>query len=580
MTEPAPVNVAEHLAIQAAARPNAPALYVPFHGGHRTISFAELDARTSAFALGLNSLGITKGTRTVLMVPPSEDFFALTFALLRLAAVPVLIDPGMGVKNLGPCLATAEPEAFIGIAKAHVARRWFGWGKATVRTTVNVGGWRFFCDGSTERFWRDRPSPLIITPDSEECLRQSRSRILQGERGTRPEDSAAILFTSGSTGPAKGVEYTHGIFAAQVEMLKSTYDIRPGEVDFCTFPLFALFGPALGMSCVIPEMDASRPATIDPAKAVADVAKFKVTNLFGSPAVIRRLAEYGKPLPTLRRAISAGAPAAMPVVESFAKLLPPGVELCTPYGATESLPVANVGSRELLDGTRHLTGQGHGVCVGRSVLGMRVDVIRISDDAIETWDDSLMVPDGEVGEFVVRGPVVTKRYFNNPAASRMAKIHDSATGETLHRMGDVGYRDDRGRLWFCGRKSHRVVTPEGTLYTDMVEPIFNTGIGRTALVGVNRKGTVHPVLCVEIRAHVSVTDYTNGLLKKAQMFGHTKFIRTIIPYRMFQSFPVDVRHNSKIFREKLATWADRKLGPSWNPSKAPGRSSGGTGAAI
>jgi acyl-CoA synthetase (AMP-forming)/AMP-acid ligase II len=580
MTAPAPVNVAEHLARQAAARPDAAALYVPHRGGHRTITFAELDARATAFARGLNSLGLTQGTRTVLMVPPSEDFFALTFALLRLAAVPVLIDPGMGVKNLGPCLATAEPEAFIGIAKAHVARRLFGWGKDTVRTTVNVGRWRFFCNESTERIRRDRPSPLTPYPDSEESWRQSRSRILQGEGGTQPEDQAAILFTSGSTGPAKGVEYTHGIFAAQVEMLKSTYGIEPGEVDYCSFPLFALFGPALGMSCVIPAMDASRPATIDPAKAVADVAKFKVTNLFGSPAVIRRLAEYGKPLPTLRRAISAGAPAAMPVVEAFAKLLPAGVELCTPYGATESLPVANVGSRELLEETRRLTEQGHGVCIGRTVKGMRVDVIRISDDAIESWDDSLLVPDGEVGEFVVRGPVVTKRYTNNPAATRMAKIHDPATGETLHRMGDVGYRDDRGRLWFCGRKGHRVVTPNGTLFTDMVEPIFNSGIGRTALVGVCREGIVHPILCVEILAKVSIPNYQKELLDRAQSFPHTKSIRTILAYPMFKGFPVDVRHNSKIFREKLATWADRRLGNNWLPPKAHGRPSVGTGATI
>jgi acyl-CoA synthetase (AMP-forming)/AMP-acid ligase II len=561
-----PVNVAEHLARQAAARPDAAALYVPFRGRHRTVTFSELDARATAFAVGLSRLGVAEGTRTVLMVPPSEDFFALTFALLRLAAVPVLIDPGMGVKNLGPCLATAEPEAFVGVPKAHVARRLFGWGKATVRTTVNVGRWRFFCTGCTGGFWRGRPSPLTPLP--------------RGERGTKPEDQAAILFTSGSTGPAKGVEYTHGIFAAQVGMLKSTYGIEPGEVDFCSFPLFALFGPALGMSCVIPKMDASRPATIDPAKAVADIAKFQVTNLFGSPAVIRRLAEYGKPLPTLRRAISAGAPAAMPVVESFAKILPTGVELCTPYGATESLPVANVGSRELLEDTRRLTETGHGVCIGRPVAGMRVDVIRISDDAMDRWDDSLLVADGEVGEIVVRGPVVTKRYANNPAATRLAKIHDPATGETIHRMGDMGYRDPQGRLWFCGRKSHRVVTSEGTLFTDMVEPIYNTaGVGRTALVGVRREGVTIPVLCVENTATVATNVKLARLRKAANALGFSP-IETVLWYDSPRGFPVDVRHNSKIFREKLAVWADRKLGPDWNPSKTHGRPSVGTGATL
>src|SRR5262249_44941191 len=297
------------------------------------------------------------GTRTALMVPPSPDFFAITFALFKLAAVPVFIDSGMGMRNLGRCLAEAGPEAFIGIAKAHAARRLLGWGRKTVRTTVNAGRWRLYCHTSLARLREQgrRRGPWTI-PNSGE---------------TEP---AAILFTSGSTGPAKGVVYTHGIFAAQVEMLKATYGIEPGEIDLCTFPLFALFGPALGMTCVIPDMDASRPAKIDPRKAVSQIRQFGATNMFGSPAVIRRLGEWsaspstavdGRELPTLRRVISAGAPASAAAIERFVKLLPESAEMFTPYGATEALPVANIGSREILGETRHLTEQGKGVCVGR-----------------------------------------------------------------------------------------------------------------------------------------------------------------------------------------------------------------------
>src|SRR5262249_43858432 len=339
------------------------------------------------------------GTRTALMVPPSPDFFAITFALFKLAAVPVFIDSGMGMRNLGRCLAEAGPEAFIGIAKAHAARRLLGWGRKTVRTTVNAGRWRLYCHTSLARLREQgrRRGPWTI-PNSGE---------------TEP---AAILFTSGSTGPAKGVVYTHGIFAAQVEMLKATYGIEPGEIDLCTFPLFALFGPALGMTCVIPDMDASRPARIDPRKAVSQIRQFGVTNMFGSPAVIRRLGELagelkeptpdpslqggefrsqesgdrnqesgsvssltpdscsltpdspslqvggqGVDLSSLRRVISAGAPASAASIERFVKLLPASAEVFTPYGATESLPVANIGSREILAETRHLTEQGRGV---------------------------------------------------------------------------------------------------------------------------------------------------------------------------------------------------------------------------
>jgi acyl-CoA synthetase (AMP-forming)/AMP-acid ligase II len=573
---------------------------------HLSVTFAELNADADAIAHGLVEAGIVRGTRTALMVPPSPDFFALTFALFKVAAVPVLIDPGMGVKNLGRCLADAEPEVFVGIPRAHVARRVLQWGKKTLRTTVNAGRWRFLCDRSLaglRTFGQSRGAYHI--PDV-----------------TRDEP-AAILFTSGSTGVAKGAEYTHGIFASQVDALKAVYGIEPGEIDLCTFPLFALFGPALGMTCVIPDMNPTRPAQIDPRKAVAQIRQFGVTNMFGSPAVIRRLGDWASSpsplageggresssgrvrgeatphviahpspggeapppspargegqnpaarLATLRRVISAGAPASAASLERFVKLLPESAQVFTPYGATEALPVANIGSREILAETRHLTDQGRGVCVGRPVPGMEVSVIAISDEPVPEWSDSLKLPPGEIGEFVVRGPVVTRRYFNRPAATAQAKIRDPRTSEVLHRMGDVGYIDDTGRLWFCGRKSHRVVTPHGTLFTDMVEPVFNFGryIGRTALVGVTRGGITYPVLCVEKPnwPYPKSKGLTREVIElclrqRAGATFHTEQITTFLIHP--DTFPVDVRHNSKIFREKLAEWADKKLGPNWKP---------------
>ncbi len=565
---PAPVNVAAHLARLAAADPDRPAVHVPRRGvnarrpdadEYATLTFAQLHAASDAIAHGLTAAGIVRGTRTAVMVPPGVDFFTLTFALFKVGAVPVLIDPGMGVRNLGTCLAEAEPAAFIGVMKANLARKLLGWGKRTVRTTVNVGRWRWLC-GHTLAGLRDTglsrgPFPV---PD-----------VAAGE-------TAAVLFTSGSTGVAKGVVYTHGVFAAQVELLKATYRIEPGEVDLCTFPLFALFGPALGMTCVVPDMDATRPADIDPAKAVAQMKRFGVTNLFGSPAVIRRLGDWAVTNPTkldtLRRVISAGAPASVDALERFSTLLPPGVEVFTPYGATEALPVANVGSREILGETQHLTAQGKGVCVGRPVAGVTVAVIPISDGPLSTWDESLCLPPREVGEFVVRGPVVTKAYFGRPDATRLAKIADPATGDVLHRMGDVGYLDDRGRLWYCGRKSHRVETPDGTLYTEMVEAIFNAvpAVSRTALVGVARGGTTYPVVCVEIPPRPLLERFraepwgpvVAALRERGRRHDHTRAVATFLKH---PGFPVDVRHNSKIFREKLAVWADRKLGPDWNP---------------
>jgi acyl-CoA synthetase (AMP-forming)/AMP-acid ligase II len=579
------VNVASHLTRMAAEFPDRPAVHVPIglvnpNGDtpHRTITFRELNADADAVATGLQSIGIDRGTRVALMVPPGVDFFTLTFALFKLAAVPVMIDPGMGIKNLGKCLSEAEPEAFIGIAKAHLARRLFGWAKRSVRVTVNVGKRRFFCTRSMAELRRASVLAATTRSSQNNSVPPGRSEEVQAD------DLAAVLFTSGSTGIAKGAEYTHGIFATQVELLKSTYGIQPGEVDLCTFPLFALFGPALGMTCVVPDMNASRPATIDPHKAMSQMRQFRVTNLFGSPAVLRRLSEVSREteasadalasvsrLTTLKRVISAGAPASISVIERFTQLLPLGVQVFTPYGATEALPVANIGSDEILRQTRHLTEQGQGVCVGRPVAGITVHVVRITDDAIPKWSDTLCVPPGTVGEFVVRGSVVTKRYFHRDEATRLAKIMDERTGEVLHRMGDVGYLDKHGRLWFCGRKSHRVETPHGTLFTDMVEPIFNPlkGVERTALVGVKRDGVTHPVLCVNLNnwaAETGWSQFKDQFPTRAAEFDHTRAITTFLRFR--RQFPVDVRHNSKIFREKLAVWADKKLGPKWKGGPA------------
>src|SRR5262245_29250868 len=224
MSTPLTVNVATHLAAMAMREPSRAAIILPRSRRGRTdsarITFAELELITGQLAGGLQRVGITRGVRTVLMVPPSFDFFCLTFALFRVGAVPVLIDPGMGIRHLGRCLAEAEPAAFIGVPKAHVARRILRWATESIRLTVTPRR-RLFGGGHTFRQLR--------------CL-GARSGPPPGA-ATRADETAAILFTSGSTGPAKGAVYTHAMFAAQVECLKQVYGIEPGEVDLCTFPL-------------------------------------------------------------------------------------------------------------------------------------------------------------------------------------------------------------------------------------------------------------------------------------------------------------------------------------------------------
>ena len=547
-------NIAVHLAQMARLQASRPAV-ICAHGrdaqgavAYEQLSFAALEETSNRLARALEGAGIRCGMRTALMVPPSLDFFTLTFALFKIGAVPVLIDPGIGVRNLGGCLAHAQPEAFIGIPKAHAARVLLGWARGSVHINVTVGS-KWFWGGSTLK----------------ELLSNSISDAPFPAVEPAPQEAAAILFTSGSTGPPKGAVYTHEIFGAQVAHIRDLYGIQPGEMDLATFPLFALFGPALGMTAVVPEMDASRPAKADPATIVDAIHKFGVTNMFGSPALLNRVgrhgAAHGIKLPTLRRAISAGAPVAARVLERFTAMLPPGAQVFTPYGATECLPVASIGSDEILGETRHATDAGAGVCIGRPVPGLEARIIRISDEAIAQWDDALELPAGEVGEIAVKAAHATRSYYNLPQATALAKIQDPVRGGFYHRMGDVGYVDARGRLWFCGRKAHRVATPLGTRFSVRCEGVFNASprVLRTALVGVQRNGAIEPVLCVELEpaAHGDAQEAIRAELRElGSRNEETKNIQTFL---FHPAFPVDVRHNAKIFREKLALWAARQM---------------------
>jgi acyl-CoA synthetase (AMP-forming)/AMP-acid ligase II len=548
------VNISAPLVSMAQMQPQTLAIAQPFgrdrHGRirYRHYTYHELDAESNALARGFQQIGIGRGVRTVLMVTPSLEFFALTFALFKVGAVIVLIDPGMGTKNLGVCLAEAQPEAFVGIPKAHLARILFGWASDSLRVCVTVGrrfGWGGWTLDQVRRIGSDRPLSVLADTTSEEM--------------------AAILFTSGSTGVAKGVVYTHGIFAAQVENLRRLYGIEVGEIDLPTFPLFGLFGPALGMTSIIPEMDATRPAHVDSRKILDAIRFFGVTNLFGSPALIQRVGRYAAAqrvqLPTLRRVISAGAPVPWQAVQRFASLLSDGVQVHTPYGATEALPVCSIGSAEILGETRHRTAEGAGICIGKPLEGMTIKIIPIRDEPIPTWNDDLELPAGEIGEIVVQGPVVTASYWNRPDSTALAKIDDPIHDGFYHRMGDVGYIDASGRLWFCGRKSQRVVTPVGTFFTIPCEGVFNAhpAVYRTALGGVVRNGIPEPALCVERDKEItspSDEELRNELLALGARHTHTRAIQTIL---FHPSFPVDIRHNAKIFREKLAAWAAERI---------------------
>ena len=547
MTEPRPpepCNIAAALPRLARERPDQVAMRCPGRNGRYDIqlTYAQLDARSDAIAAGLALRGIARGTRTVVMVRPTPEFFLVMFALFKAGAVPVLVDPGIDRRALKQCLDEADPDAFIGIPLALLAKALFGWARAA-RIRISTGARPWLADATLADVERDgvQAGPQLTA--------------------TAPDDTAALLFTSGSTGVPKGVVYRHRHFVAQLAMLRDAFGIEPGGVDLPTFPPFALFDPALGLTSVIPDMDPTRPAKADPRKLHAAIARFGVTQLFGSPALMRVLAGHGEPLPTIRRATSAGAPVPPDVVATMLSLLPGDAQLWTPYGATECLPVAVIEGRELLS-LRARTEAGSGTCVGRPVPPNEVRIIRIDDGAIARWDDALLVGAGQVGEITVAGPSATDAYFNRDAQTALAKIREAlpdGSERIVHRMGDLGWLDAEGRLWFCGRKSQRVVVDATTtLCTEQVEPVFNThpDVARTALVGIGGAGAQRAVLCVELGPGVHAGEWPRieaELRHLADGAVHTAKVERFLRYP--KAFPVDIRHNAKIGRETLAAWA-------------------------
>ena len=548
-------NIAFHLSRMAEQQPNLTAIAWPNKKdgsdsfSYQEISYADLEAYSNRLVAGLKNYGIVKRTKTIVMVSPSLEFFGLIFALFKIGAIPIMLDPGMGRQNLKKCIENAGPSAFIGIPKAHVARILFRWGKKTLKHFITVGS-----NGP----WAGKTLKQV------ELLNQSGSFMPRSKPS--PQDTAAILFTSGSTGTPKGAVYTHSNFNAQLKALKKEFAISPGEVDLCTFPLFSLFAPALGMTAVVPKMDFSKPAEVNPEYIFSAIKQFSVNNLFGSPALVKRIAESGLKqqlkLNTIKRVISCGAPVPPEALEQLKQILPDNTPIYTPYGATEALPISNISSEEILIETAEGTKNGEGVCVGRPVDDVEVFIIRITDDPITIWSDDYPLPAGTVGEIVVKGPQVTREYLNNAHGSRVGKIYDPKRRHTLHRMGDLGYFDAKGRLWFCGRKSHRVRNHKETHFTMPVEGIFNKHqkVMRTALVGVGEPKDQKPILCVELDDKELDGSHLEKIRKELIQIGasHPKSegINTVLFHK---GFPVDPRHNSKILREKLGKWAETEL---------------------
>lgn len=593
-------NVARYLPELAKSSAESIALRIPLprsrflfqargNSAYLSLSYARVEALASGLAHVFASRGIGRGTRVLLMLRPGRDLILTVFALFKMGAVPVVIDPGMGLKSFRSCVARTRPQALVGIPLGQAVARVFRKDFSTAGVRITLGG-------------RTGLGALLGGGFGEDRL----EALVRGQPGhfepvvTSSSDLAAILFTSGSTGAPKGVCYEHGMFEAQVQMVREAYGIAPGEVDLPLLPVFALFGPALGFTSVVPTMNPGKPASVDPAALVKAIEDNGVTNSFGSPVLWAKIANYcertGRTLPTLRRVLMAGAPAHPTLLRRMRALLPQG-EVHTPYGATEVLPVASISATEVLEQTAPLTQSGFGTCVGRLLPGVRARIIAIADTPLPTFAEAELLPPGRIGEIVVTGPSVTRTYDGLPEATTAAKILDTAEGSLWHRMGDAGTIDAEGRLWFCGRKVERVCTgggfgagepvaaassasavvssvsavvspacavapavtefeQSGVLYTDCVEGIMNAHpqVFRTALVGVGPQGAQVPHLMVEPWPQ----DWPASAAAEAALCASLRALaqahaitRPLQAFHFRKRFPVDVRHNAKIHRLEM-----------------------------
>lgn len=537
---------------------------------YQSATFQQLDDDSNLLAAGLAAMGVRPGMRLVLMVPPSIDFISLTFAMFKAGGVTVLIDPGMGRRNLIRCLEESEPEGFVGIPLAQAVRAVLRGRFLKAKYNVTVGR-RWFWGGRTIAQLRARKLPSDFRP-----------------MATTAEDPAAIIFTTGSTGPPKGVLYRHGNFDRQADELRDFYQIQPGEIDLPSFPLFALFNCTMGVTTVLPDMDPTRPARVDPRNIVEAVRDWNVTQAFGSPALWNVVGRYCEEqqikLPTLKRVLSAGAPVPVHVLKRMKAAIAADGDVHTPYGATEALPVASIAASEVLRETASKSSAGLGTCVGQHFPGIEWKVIKITDEPITSIDQVKEMHPGEIGELIVRGPVVTTEYVTRTDCNPLHKIRD---GDGFwHRMGDVGWLEHRvgilraplpdgmqcvpvpgERFWFCGRKSHRVITERGTLFTIPCEAIFNQHpwIYRSALVGAGPQGRQKPVIFLEawpehrVKAHRNAEQLQLELKQLAAAHQHTQEIKHF--HLVADSLPVDIRHNAKIFREKLVPMAETVVRP-------------------
>lgn len=533
----------------AALFPDRVAVIEPHEGARRgewnltKYTYAQLSRDADTIAAALHAKGFKAGMRTVFMAPPSYEAAAVGIALSQVGVTFLWIDPSVGYRNVAERLSRVKPEAFVGIPISLAGKLIFGWGRRFGMKNIVLQG----------------SFPGAMSFKSLVNFKGSR----QTPPDVKPSDPSNVLYTTGSTGPAKPALYTHSQFSNVYRT--ATYSWRFHEyeddipVDMAAFAAFLFIGLLGRGTMVVPPYNfvKTTPATT-PAREVCDVIEAaNVHSLFASPAFLERIAAHATDNPqqlrSLRRVIGGGAPMFAPLIRALKAVIPEDAEVWSNYGATEALPSTEMGCKETLEETAALTDEGAGICVGRPFPNNEVRVVGPIDQSSTQLSDYEVQETGAIGELIVRGPNISTEYFWDPASTAKNKLY-GADGTIWHRLGDVGHLDEKGRVWVAGRVSQCVRVGEDLLLPIAIEAIFDKhpAVRRSGLGVRTTGGTDQAVVAIELKSALPSAEQQALLQDFNASLKTDERLRAVSEVIILAALPVDPRHNAKIERGKLS----------------------------
>ena len=523
--------------------------FVGNKGYYSPLSFGDFFKLVNQYTRGLIELGLKSKDKVLFLFPVNIDFFALTLACIGIGAIPVFLDPGMGIDNIKKCIKSSNCNVIFTNNKGQLIK-WI-WRKyfKNIKFSLNVSEKGIIGDTKLSLFKKYSTAPIGYKNNLKENL----------------DETIFVAYTSGATGTPKGVLYTNLMILTQLQIFENELKLEPKTKNLPLLPIFSIWYLGLRITSVIPPIDTSNPLSLNPNKIATIIEDLKINSSFGSPTLWSKIANYcmtnGIKLNSMKKIYIAGAPVSEKTLNEVQSVLLDDGIVYTPYGSTECLPVCLASSSEIskIEKIKSVTGE-LGINVGKPINNTKVKIIKNKNIQINNIDEIEELPILNIGEIIVAGNQASGSYLNQPESDNLSKIKDK--NENWHRMGDVGYIDENNILYFCGRKNHIVKAEKSIYYSIPIERIFNLSkkVNRSALVYIkelNKPGIViEPLPQFYPNSKIQKNKFVEELIQ----MGASDPITSEIKLFFFRTnFPVDARHNAKIFRDKLSDWASQEL---------------------